>query len=370
MKKVLLTATVQSHICQFHRVLADILHENGYEVHVAARDNLASKNGLKLDFADKVFDVPFSRSPKSTDNLKAYKKLKNIIEENGYDIVHSNTPVGGVITRLAAKGARKKGTKVIYTAHGFHFYKGAPILNWLIYYPVEKILAGITDKLITINREDYTLAKNKFCCDVFHIHGVGANSSKYFVLSDEEKKEIKIRKGYGEDTKLILNVGELLPNKNQKTLICAMEKVVKEFPECKLLIAGNGSEKENIEKLIKEKKLSGHVELLGYTTELDSYMNISRMLVACSFREGLPLNVMEAMMCGKSVIASKNRGHCELIQDGINGYLVDADDCNAFAERICKELREPSIETGNVLSSIIPFTDKNIREELKVVYEL
>ena len=132
MRKVLLTATVQSHICQFHKPLVEMLREQGdVEIHVAARNNLAEKNGLKLDFVDKVYDIPFSRSPKSTDNIKAYKQLKKLINEEKYNIIHCNTPMGGIVTRLAAKKARKKGCKVIYTAHGFHFYKGASKKNWI-----------------------------------------------------------------------------------------------------------------------------------------------------------------------------------------------------------------------------------------------
>lgn len=124
--KVLLVATVQSHICQFHKPLVKMLHEHDVEVHVAARDNLAEKNGLALDFVEKVFDIPFARSPKSKDNIIAYKQLKKIIDEGHYDVVHCNTPMAGIVTRLAAKKERKAGTKVFYTAHGFHFYKGAP----------------------------------------------------------------------------------------------------------------------------------------------------------------------------------------------------------------------------------------------------
>ena len=136
-----------------------MLHEYNCEVHVAARDNLAEKNGLKLDFAEKVFDVPFSRSPKSKDNIKAYKQLKKIIDEGQYDVIHCNTPMGGIVTRLAARKARKNGTKVFYTAHGFHFYKGAPKKNWIVFYPIEKFFANhYTDKLITITNEDYDLA--------------------------------------------------------------------------------------------------------------------------------------------------------------------------------------------------------------------
>ena len=103
--KVLLTATVQSHICQFHKPLVEVLHRHGYEIHVAARDNLAEKNGLKLDFVDKVYNVPFARSPKSKDNLRAYKELKGIIEKEHYEIIHCNTPNG----RDCNKACRKKG---------------------------------------------------------------------------------------------------------------------------------------------------------------------------------------------------------------------------------------------------------------------
>ena len=153
--KVLLIATVQSHICQFHRPLAEILHAHGCEVHVAARDNLAEKNGLKLDFADKVFNVPFERSPFSEKNIAAYKALKQIMENEQYQVIHTNTPVGGVLGRLAARKQRRNGCKVLYTAHGFHFYKNGPQKDWMIYYPIEKFMCRFTDRLITICREDY-----------------------------------------------------------------------------------------------------------------------------------------------------------------------------------------------------------------------
>ena len=185
--KVLLTATVQSHICQFHRSLVEVLHANGCEIHVAAKDNLAEKNGLKLDFVERVFNVPFSRSPKSKDNLRAYKELKKIIDAGNYDVIHCNTPMGGIVTRLAARKARKQGAKVYYTAHGFHFYKGAPKKNWIVFYPIEKFFSRMTDKLITITKEDYELASRKFHCQVERIHGVGVDENRYHPVSIEEQ---------------------------------------------------------------------------------------------------------------------------------------------------------------------------------------
>lgn len=333
--KVLLTATVQSHICQFHKPLAEVLHEHGCEVHVAARDNLAEKNGLKLDFADKVFNIPFARSPKSQDNIQAYKQLKKIIDEEHYDVIHCNTPMGGIVTRLAARDARKHGTKVFYTAHGFHFYHGAPKKNWMLFYPIEKFFAEhFTDKLITITTEDFKLAREKFLCQVEHIHGVGVDEKRYYPVSKEEQLRLREELGFTAGQKIILCVGELLPNKNQKMAIHAMKEIVKQYPDAQLLIAGNGPEKENLEEEIRNCGLEQNVKMLGYCTYLENYQRITDVLVACSHREGLPLNLVEAMLTANPVVASINRGHRELIRNGENGYLVKND--SEMAEKVVR----------------------------------
>ena len=370
-KKVLLTATVQSHICQFHKPLMKLLQENGYEVHVAARDNLAEKNGLAMEYADKVYDIPFDRSPFSTRNIKAYKELSKVLAENEYEIIHTNTPMGGMVTRLAANKYRKKnGTKVFYTAHGFHFYEGAPKKNWLIYYPIEKSMSRFTDTLITITNEDYKLATEKFHCNVVHMHGVGANSTKFYMMSDEEKAKLRYEFGYSQDAPIILNVGELNANKNQKSVIRAMKKVVEKLPNAKLLIAGNGPELEKHKALIAELGLENNIELLGYTTEIFKYMNICDVLVACSYREGLPLNLMEAMLCGKPIVASINRGHKELVENGKNGFLVPVEDTDAYAQKILEVLDNPYPFSQNSVDLVKPFTDISVLCELKKLYNL
>ena len=285
--KVLLTATVQSHICQFHKPLVEVLHTHGCEVHVAARDNLAEKNGLKLDFVEKVYNIPFSRSPKSLDNLKAYEELKKIIRKENYDVIHCNTPMGGIVTRLAAKKVRKSGTKVYYTAHGFHFYKGAPKKNWLIFYPIEKYFSKLTDKIITITREDYALARKKFSCEVERIHGVGVDEQRYFSVDEKTKNDMKEKMGYTLEQKIILCVGELNKNKNQIMAIEAMENIVKKNSDVILILAGNGPEKENLEKAIIEKKLQKNVKLIGYVTNLQKYQHIADIAISCSKRHGL-----------------------------------------------------------------------------------
>ena len=371
--KVLLTATLQSHICQFHKPLVEMLHEHGVEVHVAARDNLAEKNGLKLDFVEKVYNVPFARSPKSPDNLKAYKQLKRIIDEGHYDIIHCNTPMGGVVTRLAARAARKNGTKVFYTAHGFHFYNGAPKMNWLVYYPIEKFCAEhYTDKLITINQEDYECAKNRFKCQIEHIHGVGVKSDRYHPASAEEQHEMRIKEGLKDDDFVILCTGELLPNKNQKTLIEAVKLCEDKIPNIKLLLAGNGPERENLERQIEALELQGKAKLLGYRTDLEEVAPCVDLIASASFREGLPLNIIEGMLCARPVIASHNRGHNELVEDGVTGYLVDPESASRFAEKI-KQLAEMNPETRTQIGrdgyeKIQAYTAENVKKELNEIY--
>ena len=364
--RVLLVATVQSHIAQFHKPLMKALKEKDWIIHVAARDNLSEKNGLSLEYPDQVFDIPFRRSPYDLRNITAYRKLTKILREEHYDVIHCNTPVGGLLTRLAARPYRKKGTRVFYTAHGFHFYKGAPKKNWLLYYPIEKWLARFTDKLITITTEDYDLAKTKFRCPIYHIHGVGANNKKYCAIPKEQQEKQKAELGL--TGHIIMNVGELLPNKNQKTAIRVVKALLPFFPDICLLIAGNGPEKENLEQLIDELSLHDHVILLGYTTQLEKYMQVCDALISCSYREGLPLNVLEAMLCGKPVVASNNRGHRELITDGTNGILNDPDDVEGYASGIQYFLLNEGKFASAIRNSALPYTCDAVTRELNQIY--
>ena len=371
--KVLLVATVQSHICQFHRPLVAMLHEHGCEVHVAARNNLAEKNGLKLDFVEQVFDVPFQRSPFSPKNLGAYKQLKKIIDEGNYDVVHCNTPVGGVVGRLAARKSRKRGTKVFYTAHGFHFYKGAPKKNWIIWYPVEKFMCRYTDKLITITQEDYDLASAKFPTQVERIHGVGANSAKYRKLPEAECVKLRHALGYADDDKLLLCTGELLPNKNQITAIHAIKALIEHQPKAKLLLAGNGPTLPELQTEVAAHNLQNCVGFLGYRTDLERYANIADIIVSCSYREGLPMNIVEGMLLSKPVVASYNRGHRELIVPDVTGYMVPPADADAFAEKISKLLDDSALadrmgHAGYEKAQL--YADTNVQQELQAVYGL
>lgn len=368
--KVLLVATVQSHICQFHKPLVAMLHEHGCEVHVAARNNLAEKNGLKLDFVEQVFDVPFQRSPFSPKNLGAYKQLKKIIDEGNYDVVHCNTPVGGVVGRLAARKARKRGTKVFYTAHGFHFYQGAPKKNWLIWYPVEKFMCRHTDKLITINEEDYQLARSKFPVETCHIHGVGVSVSRYHPHSAEEEEVLRKEESLSAQDFVVLCTGELNANKDQRTLIDAAVLCRDRIPELKVLLAGNGPLESTLREQISGNHAEGYIRLLGYRTDLERVVPAADVIVSCSHREGLGLNSIEGMLCGKTVIAVENRGHRELVEDGVTGYLIPAGDSRALAEVLVKlyksGARQRLGQAGYEKARL--YTDQNVKRELKELY--
>ena len=330
MPKALLTATVQSHIAQFHEPAIRLLHEHGYEVHVAARDNLDVKEGLTLTSPDRIFDVPFERSPASPRNLLALRQLRTIMRDNDYDIIHCNTPVAGVVTRLAAAPYRRKGTTVVYTAHGFHFFAGAPLLNWLAYYPVERFLARVTDVLVTINREDYARAVRFPAGTVQYVPGVGVDLQR-FGVDAAPSAELRRELGLSDDDFVVLSVGELNENKNHATVLRAMAQSTE--PRMHYLICGNGPRREQLESQARELGIDARVHFVGYRRDIPEMLAMADVFCLPSFREGLPLSVMEAMAAGKPVVCSGIRGSVDLIDPHQGGVVVaGADQALAYAE--------------------------------------
>lgn len=367
--KILYTATVLSHICQFHLPHMQHLQERGWEVHVAAHDNLAVKNGLQLRYCDKFIETPFSRSPKSRDNIKAYKQLKKLLSEEHYDVILCNTPMGGVVTRFAAKRARKQGTKVVYMAHGFHFFKGSSKAAWLVYYPIEKYMAKKCDLLITINEEDYALAQKKFGkrTKVAHIHGVGVDEKRYHPATAEEQLSMRKADGLSAEDFVILCTGELNENKNQKTLVSAAALLKDRIPNLKVLLAGNGPKEQELREQIAADGLENTVKLLGYRTDLEKVVPAADLVVSCSRREGMPLNVIEAMLCRKPVVASHNRGHDELIRPKLTGELLDPTDIDGYAKAIQAFFEDPDRRNRMGIAGadrIRPYSVGETREEL------
>ena len=283
-KKVLFIATVAGHINTFHIPYLKMFKDKQYEVHVA------TKRANEIENVDKKYEICFERFPIKLKNVKAYKELKKIIDENQYDIIHCHTPVGGVLTRLAARKARKNGTKVIYTAHGFHFYKGAPLINWMIYYPMEKICSRWTDTLITIANEDYELAKKKFkkLKQIEHIYGVGMNTKRIEKeFSSEEKQKIRKELEIEKNDIIFSYVAELNKNKNQKLLIDVIKDLKEEISNVKLFLVGSGVLKEHYKEYVKNNKLEKYVKILGKRDDINEILSVTDIYLASSIREGL-----------------------------------------------------------------------------------
>ena len=356
MKKVLFTATVDSHILQFHIPFLKLFKDNGYEVHVATNGN------EKIPYCDKKHIICFERSPYKINNLKAIKDLKKIIDGEQFDIIHCHTPMGSVVTRLAAKKARKKGTRVIYTAHGFHFYKGAPVLNWLLFYPVEKYLAKYTDTLITINQEDYELAKKKFskrCNDIEYVPGVGIDPNKFNIkMSDKEKHDLRKSIGLKDDDFVMIFVARLDKNKNQGFLIEITKEMLKNNDNIHLLLVGPDELNGKYQK--QAESIKHNVHFLGYRKDIPELLNISDVVVSSSLREGLPVNIIEALYVGIPVVALNCRGMSDLIENGENGYIVGINNNIEFLNAILKS------RTMNVIKNDFYILDKIIYKYEKI----
>lgn len=364
-KKVLFTATVvKTHINVFHLPYLKWFKEQGYEVHVAAKNDFINEPCI-IPNCDKYYDINFARFPFSKANIKAYKQLKKLIQENNYDIIHCHTPVAGVLTRLAAKN--NKNTTVIYTAHGFHFFKGAPLINWLIYYPVERFCAGFTDKLITINREDYERAKRfklRKNGKVYYVPGVGIDLEKIQNLKVDVKQK-KAELCIQENTPVLLSVGELNKNKNHEIVLQALNKIKdKNFI---YLICGRGILKEYLERKTQELHLENKVKLLGYRSNVIEILKTADLFIFPSKREGLPVSIIEAMAARLSVIASNVRGNRDLIT---KENLFEPDDIVALTSLIEKRLE--AIENKKLkkvtYTNLEQYSLKNVLKQMAEIY--
>lgn len=367
-KKILFVASVdKEHIIKFHLPYLKFFKDRGYEVHVACAGD------SEIPYCDKKYKIPFERSPFKLANFYAYKLLTRILNENNYTLIHCHTPIGGVVARLAARRHFNNGTRVLYTAHGFHFYKGGPLTNWIIYYPIEKLLSKITDCLITVNSEDYQLAiRKKFKSKrIEHINGVGVNLEKYYPISEEDKNEIRIRNGFKNDDFILIYPAELTKNKNQSLLIRSVSLLKEKIPTIKLMLPGPVYEIEYFRRLAAELGVLDKIYFLGWREDINELINISDIAVAASKREGLPLNIIEAMACNKAVVASDNRGHRELVIDETSGFLVKNE--YEMAKRILElyqnsELREYMGKNGR--KNIAKYSLARVLDQMEDIYSL
>ena len=327
MKKILIVSTVSRQFHLFERGNFEILKSLGYEVHGAANFDDANTRLDELEFTRHHFDI--QRSPFSFANFKAYRQLKEIMKSEVFDAVHCHSPMGGILARLAAKSVGIK--TIIYTAHGFHFYKGAPLLNWVLYYNIEKILSYFTNIIITINNEDYAIAKSFNSKFVKFVPGIGVDLNRFEGRSNVREK-LRDELGIKNETTVLLTIGELIKRKNHEAILKALTLI--KSGNYVLLICGRGELQDYLERFVHSHNLSSKVRFLGFRNDIPSICLSSDIFLFPSLQEGLPVSMMEAMAAGLPIVASKIRGNTDLIEDGNGGFLHIPSDIHSIAKSI------------------------------------
>ena len=343
-----------------------MLLKEGYEVQCACSIDKPINKGL-LEKGVKIYDIPFSRNPLGLGNIRAFNNLVKIQKREKFDIVHVHTPIASIYGRLLK--LRFKNLKTIYTAHGYHFLKGGSKLGWIMYYPIEKIMAKLTDTTININSEDYEITKNKLKPkNCYLLNGVGLDLNQYKKLSQKEILSKKKELGLKENDFVVLMIAELNENKNQVQLIEAMEVLKDTYPEIKAICVGEGDKLLELQSEVKNRGLEGKVNFLGFRNDINELINICNIGVLLSYREGLPRNLMELMACGKKMIATNIRGCRDIVVDETVGELVEVGDYKATA----KAIEEQYLYGDNefiISKEIEKYDVKTINEGLRFIYK-
>lgn len=375
-KKALLVTTVSGFVPQFEMGNVAILRELGYEVHYASNFNNPSygTDNKRLEGTGIIcHQVDFERSPFNKKNLQAYKQLVKIMKDENINLVHCHTPMGAVLARLAAK---KCGIKdVLYTAHGFHFFKGASIKNWLIYYPVERFLSRYTGTQICINMEDFNNAKKFKAANVEYIAGVGIDTKgikEKSDIEDKEKDELKKELNLKDTDRILITAGEMIERKNQKFLLEVVKKIKEKETSIKLIVCGHGRLEHFLKAEAKELGIENNVIFTGYRTDIYKILGLAEIFLFSSLQEGLPVAVMEAMAVGLPVVCSNVRGNADLIDNEKGGYVLDKFHVNRWDDLIYSLL----INKNNLksfgeynMTRIQEYDRSNVEKEMRRIYE-
>lgn len=336
-RKVLFVATVyRMHVQVFHLPYMKWFQEQGYEVHLCCRNDTPDPD-ITVPYCDKWMELPFERSPLNKANIRVYRQLKEIIDREDYALVHCNTPVGGVLGRLCARAARRKGTKVVYTAHGFHFFDGAPLKNWLLFYPIERVLSRYTDLLITMNGEDDRRAKTFHARKTAMVNGVGVDLTRFETAVDRDG--IRAELGVAQDAPVVITVGEHSARKNHETVLRALALL----DGVHVLFCGVGDREEALKAMAQELGMAHRAHFLGFRRDVPQLLAASDLFFFPSLQEGLPVSQMEAMAAGLPCVVSDVRGNADLIRNGEGGFLRQPFDHEGFAEDIALLLSYPAL---------------------------
>lgn len=334
--KILLVANVaKEHVNKFHIPTIKCLQSHGCRVDIACSVD------ADIPVGDNIYHMSWKRTPFTFKTLIGIFELKALIEKNEYDLVYCHTPVGGLVARFATSMIRKKRPKVVYCAHGLHFYNGAPLLNWILYYPIERWMAKMTDMFITINHEDFERVKKNFNSNmqVRLIYGIGANFDRLNINNrDEVRRVYREQMSIPQNAEVLIYVAEIINNKNQQMLIRALNELHKKGRFMYLLLPGPDHSMGQCQKLAKVFGLTDFVKFLGWRNDIGQLMVASDLYVASSIREGFGINLVEAQYCHLPVVAVNNRGHRSVILDGENGVLIPMNDFNMMAEKVIEIL--------------------------------
>ena len=378
MKKVLFITTVSGFLYHFEMSNVRILQDMGYEVHYAANGNTQvykTDETVKKNSGVIFHHVDISKSPKDVSrNLKAKNELVSLIRMLEIDLIHCHTPVGGMLGRLVGNACRDTGVKVIYTTHGFHYYNGAPV-HYKLFDMVERRLAGYSDAIVTINREDFKKAQSYRLRQggrVYMIPGEGTDISRFSVEKKTSvRHEMRERLNLGKNDFFLLSVGELSANKNHKTVIKSIAKI--KDKRVKYGICGAGPLKNQLREMIVRSGLQERVKLFGYRSNIDDYLYAADAFVFPSVREGLGMAAIEALASGLPVIASDNRGTREYMHDGENGYVCPSDSPSMFVKSI-EKIRNMQAEERKKMEtfckdSVKRFDIQNVRPLMEKIYK-
>lgn len=373
-KKLLYILNVAKRVNNFSYTSMIAAQQLGVEFHIAGNWSYASEEERMADerqYGIKIHQIDFIRTPCHPGNKKAYDQLKSLMQRENYDVIHCNTPIGGVLGRILGKQCGIK--KIIYQVHGFHFFKGSPKKNWLLYYPIEKWLAHYTDALITINKEDYELAKAKLkLCKsgkVYYVPGVGIDTIQYKVeesVRAAKRAELNIP----QDAFVLISVGELNFNKNNGVIISALEQL--KTIDVHYVLCGVGELESVLRRQAEEADLKDKVHFLGYRNDVNELYKMADCFVMSSLREGLSRSVMEAMASGLPCVASRIRGNTDLLENTQGGYLCGANDASAYAEKIKLLYSDSALREQmgkNNLLTIQEFSTKKVIDTIREVYE-
>lgn len=369
MKKILFVTHNGRFLVQFELNDIRILQEMGYEVHCATNFKgefmRADAETTLKEHGVICHQVDIERSPaKLKSNYRAYKQIKTLMKKECFEALHCHTPMGGVVGRLAANAT---GTKpVLYTAHGFHFYRGCPLKNKLIYQTAETFLARYTDAQITINREDFAAAQ-KFPLrgKAYYVPGIGVDVKKISsVQVDRATKRAEL--GIPQDAFVFISVGELNENKNHSTVIRALAKA--DIANSYYLICGEGKLKQQHFELAQKLGISEKVKLLGFRTDVSEILRACDCFVFPSFREGLSVSLMEAMAAGLPCIASRIRGNVDLLEE--SRYLFEPSDESTLCQLMQDAVNGVQVdqECAQNKKALDQFDVKNVSECMRKVY--